>query len=141
MSTIPRHVIIDLLPLYLAGELSADTNILVEQYLRADPDLAAKVKLAESDPPPRASMPGSRSDPEIAAIQRTRSMLALQRWLFGLAFGFTAIGLSVSASLGRSGVRNVHFMLTEFPAQLGACLVAGGICWALYYRLRRRFRT
>jgi hypothetical protein len=35
-----RDVILDLLPLYLAGEASADTQTLVRDYLERDPDLA-----------------------------------------------------------------------------------------------------
>ena len=42
--TITRDVIIDLLPLYLAGEASEDTRQLVEAYLATDPSL---IKLTE----------------------------------------------------------------------------------------------
>ena len=38
---ITRDVILDLLPLYLAGEVSEDTRSLVENYLVEDPKLAA----------------------------------------------------------------------------------------------------
>ncbi|MGB3716520.1 MAG: hypothetical protein WA996_19040 [Candidatus Promineifilaceae bacterium] len=38
---ITRNVIIDLLPLYMAGEVSEDSRLLVEKYLRTDPELAA----------------------------------------------------------------------------------------------------
>ena len=41
---ITRNVILDLLPLYLEDEASADTRALVENYLESDPTLA---KLAE----------------------------------------------------------------------------------------------
>ena len=41
---ITRNVILDLLPLYLANEVSADTRTLVEKYLKKDPQLA---KIAE----------------------------------------------------------------------------------------------
>ena len=37
---ISHDVILDLLPLYLAGEVSADTNTLVKHYLEANPELA-----------------------------------------------------------------------------------------------------
>jgi anti-sigma factor RsiW len=37
---ITRGVILDLLPLYVAGEGSPDTRALVEQYLETDPELA-----------------------------------------------------------------------------------------------------
>ena len=41
---ITRDVILDLLPLYLADEVSQDTRALVENYLENDPQLAALVK-------------------------------------------------------------------------------------------------
>jgi len=44
---ITRKVILDLLPLYLAGEVSPDTKKLVEQYLETDPELAGKVRKAD----------------------------------------------------------------------------------------------
>ena len=37
---VTRDVILDLLPLYLANETSADTRILVEKYMEMDPELA-----------------------------------------------------------------------------------------------------
>jgi hypothetical protein len=37
---ITRDVILDLLPLYLANEVSEDTRALVEEYLETDPQLA-----------------------------------------------------------------------------------------------------
>lgn len=37
---ITRNVILDLLPLYAAGEVSADTKALIEKYLETDPELA-----------------------------------------------------------------------------------------------------
>ena len=46
MIEIERNVILDLLPLYLAGEASPDTQALVEQYLASDPELAETVELA-----------------------------------------------------------------------------------------------
>ena len=41
---ITRDVVLDLLPLYLAGEVSDDSRILIERYLESDPALA---KIAE----------------------------------------------------------------------------------------------
>jgi hypothetical protein len=37
---VTRNVILDLLPLYMANEVSADTRTLVEKYLETDPALA-----------------------------------------------------------------------------------------------------
>jgi anti-sigma factor RsiW len=41
---ITRNVVLDLLPLYLAEEVSADTRAIVEKYLETDPELANVVK-------------------------------------------------------------------------------------------------
>ena len=55
---ITRNVILDLLPLYLAGEASEDTRILVKKYLQSDPQLAelaersAAMELSEDIPLP-----------------------------------------------------------------------------------------
>jgi hypothetical protein len=43
---ITPSVIQDLLPLYLAGEVSADTMVLVDEYLKTDPELAAIARQA-----------------------------------------------------------------------------------------------
>ena len=44
MTEITRNVILDLLPLYLASEVSEDTAMLVREYLDSDPDLAEIAK-------------------------------------------------------------------------------------------------
>jgi hypothetical protein len=40
MTKITRNVILDLMPLYLAGEASQDTKELVQEYLETDKELA-----------------------------------------------------------------------------------------------------
>ena len=44
MTKITRNVILDLMPLYLAGEVSLDTKELVEEYLKNDKELANMAK-------------------------------------------------------------------------------------------------
>jgi len=49
---ITRNIILDLLPLYLAGEVSSDTQALVEKFLEDDQELANVAKqLAASEKP------------------------------------------------------------------------------------------
>ena len=50
---ITRNVILDLLPLYSANEVSADTRVLVEEYLKTDPELANIAKQLETMEKPR----------------------------------------------------------------------------------------
>jgi anti-sigma factor RsiW len=55
---ITRDVILDLLPLYLADEVSADTRAIIDKYLETDSELAnlaqktAKIQLSEDIPIP-----------------------------------------------------------------------------------------
>ena len=48
MKQVTRDVILDLLPLYLADEVSADTRALVEEFLDNDPDLASIAERASA---------------------------------------------------------------------------------------------
>jgi len=58
MMEITKDVILDLLPLYLENEVSADARVLVEKYLESDPELAkiakqfAAVELPQDIPVP-----------------------------------------------------------------------------------------
>ena len=45
---ITRDIVLDLLPLYIAGEVSDDTKIIVERFLETDPSLASMVEHATS---------------------------------------------------------------------------------------------
>ncbi len=69
---ITRNVILDLLPLYLADEVSADTRALVEKYLEADPELAKIAKkLSVLEKPKEIPSPLSR-DVQMAAYKKAR---------------------------------------------------------------------
>jgi len=50
MKEISRDVVLDLLPLYLAGEVSEETAALVKKHLESDPELAETAKeMAKAD--------------------------------------------------------------------------------------------
>ena len=48
MTKITRNIIVDLMPLYLAGEASEDTMALVKEYLETDKELATMAKQSET---------------------------------------------------------------------------------------------
>jgi len=69
---ITRNVILDLLPLYSANEVSADTRALVEKYLKTDPELTNVSKqLEEMEKPRKISVPLSQDD-EMKAYKKAR---------------------------------------------------------------------
>ncbi len=75
---ITRNVILDLLPLYVADEVSADTRALVEIYLETDPELANVAKQLEVMEKPRdIPVPLSQDDKMKAYRQARRQRLLI----------------------------------------------------------------
>lgn len=139
--SVPREVIDDLLPLYVAGEVSPETKAFVEQYLSRNPELAAKVRrewpsdLSGGGREGRAAAPPAEL--ELQALRKTRGRLALQRWVFGLAITFTATAFAIDIPFRNGWPSGAHFVMQDYPVQCGALLVAGLVCWVMYYRVRR----
>ena len=74
---ITRNVILDLLPLYLADEVSADTRALVDKYLESDPQLANLAKQsAEMEFPGDIPVPLTEED-KMKAYRKTRWIMIL----------------------------------------------------------------
>ena len=74
---ITRNVILDLLPLYSANEVSADTRALVEKYLETDPELANIAKqLTAMEKPGDIPVPLSQDD-EMKAYKKARRLKLL----------------------------------------------------------------
>ena len=69
---ITRNVILDLLPLYSANEVSADTRALVEKYLKTDPELANVAKQFEAMEKPRKIPAPLSQDDEMEAYKKAR---------------------------------------------------------------------
>lgn len=60
---ITRNVILDLLPLYVANEVSADTRALIEEYLETDTELAKVAKqLSAMEKPGVVPVPLTKDD-------------------------------------------------------------------------------
>jgi anti-sigma factor RsiW len=136
--SIPKEVILDLLPVYLAGEASPATRAWLEEYLAQDPELADRVRRQWTENLVQASPPPLPPELELRALRRTRRMMALLRWLFGLGMAFTAVALALEISFHPLKVR---LLLLDYPAQLGPCLAAGVVCWTAYFMLRLRLRA
>jgi hypothetical protein len=137
---ITRDVILDLLPLYLAGEVSPATRELVEEYLAQDPELAEQARsspelLAHTTPP---SPP---PELELKALSRTRRLIAVQTWLFGFAISFTAVGLALRITLHEGQFPQIQLEILQHPMQLGLCLLIGAAFWAGYFAMKWRLRV
>ena len=92
---ITRNVILDLLPLYSANEVSADTRALVEEYLETDPELANIAKqLTTMEKPAEIPVPLSKDD-EMAAYKKARRLQTLYAIILAGVLSILAITIFV----------------------------------------------
>jgi len=74
---ITRNVILDLLPLYQANEVSTDTHALIEKYLETDPELANVAKqLAAVERAGDVPVPLTQDD-KMKAYRKARRLIIL----------------------------------------------------------------
>ena len=138
---VTKEIILDLLPVYLAGEASEATCSLVEEYLAHDPELAQSVRSQRADNSFRIDLPELPPELELKSLHRTRHLLSWQRWLFGLAIGFSTVSLTSEMSFREGQIREFHFLIRDYPEVFGTCLVLGLSCWIAFFLIRRRSRT
>jgi len=136
--SIPNEVILDLLPVYLADEVSPATRQWFEEYLAQNPELAERVRRHRAEGLHNPALPPLPPELELRALQETRSRMTKLRWLFGLAIGFSLMPLSLEIDFHPL---RVHFLVMDYPGQLMPCFVVGMVCWIAYFTLRRRLRS
>ena len=136
MTELSRDIVLDLIPLYLAGEASESTIAAVERYLEHDEGLAEYIRSARDEREHAAETERMSADLEMRSMQKTRGALRRQRWLFALAIAFTAMGLAVRISFEDSSLPTARLVALDNPALIGF-LVLAVICWIAYARVRR----
>jgi hypothetical protein len=137
---VTREVILDLIPVYLAGEASPATRALIDEYLRQDSELAQRVRTLSADSLTTITQTPLSSDIELRSLRRARALIGWQKWLFGLGITFTALSLSNEFSFEKGHLREFHFLISDYPAQFGSFAALALICWISYYAIRRRLR-
>ena len=96
MTEITRNVILDLLPLYLAGEVSADTRALVERYLEGDEELATMAsQSAAFELSDDAPIPLVQEDKMKAYLQAKRLMF-LRTVILAVTISLTVLSFRLS---------------------------------------------
>ncbi len=130
---VTRDVILDLLPIYSAGEASADTRTLVESYLATDPALARAVREGAPDELLRTSATAPADAVARTALERTRSLQRRQSWWLAVGILFTLLPAS-------GGVTSwgTWFMWRDAQPVALASLIVAAIGWFGWFRVRRR---
>jgi anti-sigma factor RsiW len=134
---VTREIVKDLLPLYVAGEASADTRALVESFLARDPELARLADaMRAAEPSSQAAAPGPPPAYR-AALEKTRRLLRLRARLFGFAILFTLLPLSFEIS--DNGFSFIVFRQAPAVAVL-MWIVAAGL-WIAYANVVKKTRV
>jgi hypothetical protein len=138
---VTREIILDLLPVYLSGEASPATRALVEDYMKQEPELAQRIRLQWAENFAKVAPSALPPDLELRSLSRTRKLLSVQRWLFGFGIFFMALPLSNEFSFAGGRLKELHFLLRDYPVEFGICLMLGFACWIAYFWIVRRLRT
>src|ERR1700752_5083350 len=88
--TVTRDVILDLLPLYFAGQVSADSKTLVDEFLRTDPDFARMSKRFDTLLKTQAAQADGVAT-ERRAFERTRMLVKYRNQTIGMAVAYTLL--------------------------------------------------
>lgn len=124
---VTREVIYDLLPLYFAGEVSADTRALIEEFLQTDPDfakMAARFRSLYEEHPPR-----SHSDvSETSSFRRARTLTERRNQALGGAIGFSLAAL-FALVMGLAGDGFAPLRALVIAIVFGAVGLASWISW------------
>jgi hypothetical protein len=131
--TITRDVILDLLPLYFAGQVSADTKKLVDEFLQTDPDFSRMSQRFDTLLKNQGTVPEPEAS-ERRVFERTRLLLRYRNQTIGLAVAFSLMPFAF-------GIRGGHvdwILLRDKPAIAVAWLLTGIACWIAAYVLGKR---
>jgi anti-sigma factor RsiW len=139
---ITRDVINDLLPAYLYGEVSADTRVLVEQFLEQNPEFARSVpQRKKEDSEYRGLLEGAdmtfSPDLEMRTLTRTKTMLARRNWLFALALAFSVVPVSFTFDGGHI----TWMMVRDVPRMALTYWAVAAALWLALLTTNRRLRT
>ena len=127
--TITKDVIHDLMPLYLAGEASADTRRLIDEYLQAHP--------GERPPADALQLPPSPPAPDVEAQTLTRTREVYKRQSTALA---GALALSYAVFSFRFDSHGLSFVLfRDLPSAAWALLAAATGVWIHFLLMHRRW--
>jgi anti-sigma factor RsiW len=128
---ITRDVVYDLLPAYFAGELSADSRALIEEFFASDPEFGRMAERFRTlmEERSRPGVAATAAEQERTSFDRVRKRANLR--FFALVWGLAALWSFGIAALPNSrfgfGLRNPGVILSIF---FGAVTV---VCWFASY--------
>ena len=132
---VSRDVVKDLIPIYLAGDASADSRALVESYLKTDPELAGDVTAARGASLGLPATPTPTAEKQ--TLDATRQLLKNRTSTLVVAMIFTVLPLTFAFH----GTTVTFFLIRDAPAIGIAWWVTAAIMWAWHVSIRRRLHV
>jgi hypothetical protein len=129
---IPQSVIVDLLPLYLADEVSPETRTLIEEYLKNDHQLASLAQRARQTPDLQAIPAPLKKETEMEALKKVRKLMVQHN-----LFLFLAVIMTIMVGIS-------YIFLWDEPRGAQAPFVFGGIAavfWIAFFIVNRKIEV
>lgn len=126
---IPQHIILDLLPLYLEGEVSDETRILIKDYLETDPQLAKLAEQAKRSPSLQEIPAPLKKENEMEALKKVRKLMVQHNV-------FLALAVILTIMMGIA-----YIFLWDEPRGAQAPFVFGGLAvifWGAFFWVNRK---
>jgi hypothetical protein len=82
---VSENVIMDLMPMYLANEVSKDTRFLVEEYLQSHPEIADKYKQADIKLSEDVTIPLNKED-QLKAFMKVKQLQIKRTIVLSIVF-------------------------------------------------------
>ena len=121
---ISRNVILDLLPVYLAGEASVDTREVVEQFLADDPALAKLVEQSKQNPLEGEIPVPLNKEHEMKTFEKTKQLLFQQKLFLALA-----VAATLMLAAFRFDAEGAEWLWINSPAIGWVLLLVATIFW------------
>ena len=134
---VTRDVVKDLLPVYLAGEASADTRQVVDEFLAGDPVLAGEVAAARRADFSLPAIPAPAQTAEKRALDATRQRLKHRTSTLTMAIFFT-----LAPFITKFDGSDITFVMwRDKPAIALAWWGTAAVMWIAHFWIRSRTRV
>lgn len=140
---ITNKVILDLLPLYQAGEASADTKDLIENYFKKYPEFEKEVDELLIKQLPQDIPLSLKPEDEMVILKKTKRLLKLRPLLMASGIFFTALPFSFG-DVSWSEIEGAHWLWADFRYGALIAIISGIIglaSWVGYILVKIRLRT
>ena len=128
--SISRNIILDLLPAYIAGEASAETRALIDEYAAGDAQIARLIRSGGTEALPAVQKSALPDSVEMRAMKKMRRRIRRQGWYLGFAIFCTVTMITYSVD----DTTGIHWTILEHPPLAILLGIAAIALWAGYFQ-------